>query len=131
MKKANDIKVGSIVYIPTKQFAPMRKGWNGWLFDLGIVEKVYRGNKSGKMCASVKYVARRGGRYDLLPVTYATKNVYFDWCFDPSTTIACSKHNMKEFEDAEKAGEKVCWDNDTAFLVDNGIIDYWKKAQEV
>lgn len=130
MKNAENISVGSIVSIPIRCFAPNRRGWNGWLFTLGIVEKIYKGPKSGKMCATVKYCSRRGGRYELLPVTYATINVYLDNCFDPTLDISCAKQNMPEFEEVEKNGEQVCWSNEIAFLVDQGIIKYWKNNKE-
>lgn len=31
------VKVGDLVEVPRTQFAPMRRGWNGWLFSEAVV----------------------------------------------------------------------------------------------
>ena len=44
MKKVDfkKIKAGDLVEVPRTQFAPMRHGWNGWLFsDAVVVRKGY------------------------------------------------------------------------------------------
>ena len=41
MKVAKNVKVGDVIQFPRTQFAPLRSGWNGWLFSAGIVEKLY------------------------------------------------------------------------------------------
>lgn len=125
-KRAKNIEVGSIVEIPTHRWSQTRAGWNGWFFALGIVERLYT-SKTGERCAVVKYCAKTCGRYDLLPCTYAEKRVLLDWCFDPAVTIACQKRHFPELEEAEKNGEPVCWSEDVAFMVDNGMLEYWKK----
>ena len=39
MKIANYEKMqpGDLVQVPRTQFAPMRRGWNGWLFSEAVV----------------------------------------------------------------------------------------------
>ena len=128
-KRAKDIKVGSLVEIPLNRWSNTRSGWNGWNFTVGTVEKLYI-STTGKKCAVVKYCSRRGGRYELLPVTYAEKRVLIENCFDATLTLNCCRRNFPECEEAEKRGEQVCWSNEDAFLVDNGYIDYWKKSNK-
>ena len=41
MKKAKKIEVGTLVKVPIYEFAPFRTGWNGWIFRVGVVEKLY------------------------------------------------------------------------------------------
>lgn len=127
MRKARNVKVGSVVEIPFYQFAPNRRGWNGWIFRLGIVEKIFIGAKTGRMCAKVKYIPHNPGRYEMFPVTYATKVVFLDNCFDPADTIKFQTDGMDRLEEVEKNGEKVCWAEDTALLIEAGVINYWKK----
>lgn len=47
MKKAKLIE-GEIVEIPFYHFAPMRRGWNGWMFTTAQVIKVLGKNKYGQ-----------------------------------------------------------------------------------
>ncbi len=56
MRKKRNVKVGDLVEFPYYMFAPMRSGWNGWLFRVGIVEKVFTTAK-GKAGATVRYCA--------------------------------------------------------------------------
>ena len=39
MKKVdfNKLQAGDLVEVPRTQFAPMRSGWNGWLFSEAVV----------------------------------------------------------------------------------------------
>ena len=39
MKKVdfNKLQAGDLVEVPRTQFAPMRRGWNGWLFSEAVV----------------------------------------------------------------------------------------------
>lgn len=40
MKKVdfNKLQAGDLVEVPRTQFAPMRSGWNGWLFSEAVVQ---------------------------------------------------------------------------------------------
>lgn len=119
MKQAKNVKVGSVVQFPLRQFAPLRHGWNGWIFRAGIVEKLYI-SKSGKKCATVRYCSRLAGRYQLLPDTEATMNVLREHLFQYD--IERAQKSYTEFRQYEKNGESVCWDEDTALLLNHGII---------
>lgn len=120
MKKVSKIKIGDLVEIPVYEFAPFRSGWNGWIFRVGVVEKLYI-SKSGKKCATVRYCSRTAGRYQLLPATETTKNILVEHCFEYKY-LSLAARNYKEFREHEKNGEQVCWSEDTAFLVQNGFI---------
>lgn len=119
MKQAKNIKVGSVIQFPLRQFAPLRRGWNGWIFRAGIVEKLYI-SKSGLKCATVRYCSRLAGRYQLLPDTEATINLKREHLFDYDVDWA--QKSYTEFRNIEKTGELVCWDEDTALLLNHGII---------
>ena len=36
MKKVVNPYAGQLVQIPAYEFAPMRTGWNGWMFKAGV-----------------------------------------------------------------------------------------------
>lgn len=49
MKKVdfNKLQAGDLVEVPRTQFAPMRRGWNGWLFSEAVVIRKGVGVMSG------------------------------------------------------------------------------------
>lgn len=120
MVKVKNPKVGQLVQIPVIEFAPYRKGWNGWIFRVGVIEKLYI-SKSGNKCATVRYCSKTAGRYKLLPNTETTKNLVLENIFEYNFLGLRSKQ-YKEFKEAEDEGEQICWDQDTAFLVNHGFI---------
>ena len=120
MKKAKNVKVGDVIQFPAYQFSQIRTGWNGWIFRAGIVEKIYKGSRTGTMYATVRYCTRIADRYTMLPNVEATMNVRLEHLFEYSLEY----HRKLYFEalEAEKNGESVCWDNDDALLVNHGIF---------
>lgn len=120
MKAVKNPRVGQLVQIPVFQFAPMRSGWNGWIFRVGVIEKLYI-SKSGRKCAKVRYCNSRAGRYQLLPCTEYSKGFVIENVFqwDMLTLV---QRNYTELKAAEDNGEPVCWGEDTAFLLQNGYI---------
>lgn len=104
MKIAKNLKVGDLVEIPIYEFAPLRSGWNGWIFRVGVVEKLYI-SKSGKKCATVRYCSRCAGRYELLPAKEVTKNVLCAHCFKYER-LELATRNYREFREAEKMAKK-------------------------
>lgn len=119
MKVAKNVKVGDVIQFPRTQFAPLRSGWNGWLFSAGIVEKLYT-SKSGKECATVRYCIRRAGRYQLLPNEETTINIKCEYLFEYDLNHYVKM--IREFQEAEKNGEQVCWSEDAALLVNHNLI---------
>ena len=120
MRKAKKVSVGDLIQFPLREFAPFRSGWNGWIFRAGIVEKLYI-SKSGKKCATVRYCSRTAGRYQLFPHTEATVNVLRDHLF-VYDLVDMKAGWYREGVGIERAGEPVCWDEDTALLVSHGFI---------
>jgi hypothetical protein len=118
-KIARKVKVGDVIQFPRTQFAPLRRGWNGWLFSAGIIEKLYI-SKSGQKCARVRYCTRRAGRYQLLPNTETTINLKREHLFEYD--LEWNAKQIREFLEAEKAGEQICWSEDAALLVNHGLI---------
>lgn len=120
MKKVKNPKVGQLVEIPVYEFAPYRSGWNGWIFRVGVIEKLYV-SKTGKKCATVRYCSDRAGMYQLLPCKEATKNLVIEHVFQWDS-LEWAQKKYTEFKGYEDAGENVCWDENTAFLLNNGFI---------
>lgn len=119
MKNAKNIKVGDVVQFPCICFAPLRRGWNGWIFRAAIVERLYT-SKKGIPCAVVRYCSRVAGRYQLLPCVEATVNVALKNLFEYN--LEFHRKRYEEFKAFEDSGEPVCWDNDTALFVSHGIF---------
>lgn len=119
MKRMKNVKVGDVVQFPEYQFAPFRKGWNGWIFRVAIVNKLYI-SKSGVECANITYCTKCAGRYQLLPNTERTVNVRRDCLFD--FNLEHEAMCYREFKEHEDNGEQVCWSQDTALLVNHGLI---------
>ena len=119
MKNAKNIKVGDIVQFPCICFAPLRRGWNGWIFRAAIVERLYT-SKKGIPCAVVRYCSRTAGRYQLLPCVEVTERVAVKNLFEYNLEFHRKRYD--EFKAFEDSGEPVCWDNDTALFVNHGIF---------
>lgn len=119
MKKARNIKVGDVVQFPAYEFAPLRRGWNGWIFRAAIVERLYI-SKSGIKCAEIRYCTRTAGRYQLLPNTETTKKIRCEYLFEYD--VEFKRKTYLEFVEYEKNGEQICWSEDTALLVNHGIF---------
>ena len=115
MKKAN-IRVGEIVKVPTYQFAPYRSGWNGWLFEVGRILRVYTG-QTGKTCVEVEVCNPRGAhKFDIYAKRYVASNV-----FDGSDSVATAQR----FYDECKADGT--WENSTGaawieYLISIGAV---------
>ena len=119
MKKATNVKVGDVIQFPHHCFASGRKGWNGWTFKAGIVEKLYT-NKNGLKIATVKYCTKRASRYALLPNVEAINNIQVDLLFEYDIDFA--QQEYLDGIECEKNGDKVCWTEDIALLVNHGIV---------
>ncbi len=120
MKAVKNPFVGQLVQIPAFEFAPYRSGWNGWIFRVGVIEKLYI-SKTGRKCARVRYCTKRAGRYQLLPCTETVKAFVLENVFEWDRLEAMQR-SYTEFKEAEDNGEAICWDEDTAFLLQNGYI---------
>ena len=119
-KKVRNPKVGDLVQVPVYEFAPFRTGWNGWIFRVGVIERIYVGRKSGRKIARVRYASKLHDRYGL-ECDEHSKDFYIDNVF-LYDHIAIDLKNYVELLEAQNQGERVCWSEDTAFLVKNGYF---------
>ena len=119
MKIAKNIKIGDIVQFPAHQFAPCRSGWNGWIFRAAIVEKLWI-SKSGEKCATIRYCSRIAGRYQLLPNVEVETSIKCKYLFEYDLAMKAKRY--KEFKAYEDDGEQICWDEDTALLINHNLI---------
>ena len=120
MKMVKNPKVGMVIQLPRTQFAPLRSGWNGWLFSAGIIEKLYI-SKSGKKCATVRWCNRIAGRYQLFPNEEKTINLKCEHLFEYPLELHVRR--TREFLEYEKNGEQVCWSEDSALLINHGFVE--------
>ena len=75
MKKMKNAKVGDVVRFPYYEFAPFRSGWNGWLFKVAIVKRLYTSTKGFK-CAELVY------QTDAKEYAEATHKIRCEFLFD-------------------------------------------------
>lgn len=121
MKKAKVVKVGQVIQFPHHCFDERRSGWNGWIFRAGIVQGFGTSKKTGNRMVKVLFCKRTAGRYQLLPdveeTMWISRNCIFE--YDLDSRIQWTKESLE----AEANGEEVCWDEDSALLVNNGFVD--------
>lgn len=119
MKRATRAKIGDVIQFPHHCFDERRRGWNGWIFRAGIIEG-FGVAKNGSKFATVRFCSKIAGRYQLLPCEEATRNIKVECLFEYNTEFHAKI--IREFLECEKNGETVCWDQDAALLVNNGLI---------
>lgn len=111
MKHAKNVKVGQLVEVPVYEFAPMRTGWNGWEFRVGVVEKLYI-SKTNCSCAKVRF--RFNGKEQ-------TRGFLAEHVFEYKYLNLTQKHYTEGKAD-EAVGKKVHYGEDMIFLAENGFI---------
>lgn len=116
MKQAKILKVGMVVSVPTRQFAPLRQGWNGWLFNAGIVIRFGISKKTGRKLVEIEYPApnyKQDKKQSQNTITkwFPVGSVfeYNDWN---------DKRNMEHPRDYWCTGHYTA---DCEFLIDKGI----------
>ncbi len=95
MRKVNfpKLKTGELVDVPRYCFAPLRRGWNGWLFSPAIVLEKGISRKSGKEVIKVKMmVPGNTNEYSTVEKTF-----YKD-CVFVYTSIDMARHFMDEMD---------------------------------
>lgn len=126
MKAVNFDKVqeGDLVQVPRYQFAPMRRGWNGWLFSNAIVIKKGIGRKSQKPVITVEMcVPKSTNDYGTTERTFRADCVFL------TNGVEIARKFMKEDgienkEDFEKAikNEDIVGADWIKFLIDKGFL---------
>lgn len=131
MKKANfnKLKPGDLVEVPRTQFAPMRKGWNGWLFSEAVVIEKGMGKKSKKLVVKVEMrTPGQKGKYGMND--YGTcKRTFFADCVFETNAVETGRRFMqadgiKTKEEFYKyiQREDVVGCDWIKFLVDKGFL---------
>lgn len=71
------MQAGDLVEVPRTQFAPMRSGWNGWLFSEAVVIRKGVGRKSKKNVVVVEMRTPAGkNSYGTIEATFYAENVF-------------------------------------------------------
>ena len=72
----NKLQAGDLVKVPRTQFAPMRSGWNGWLFSEAVVIRKGVGRKSKRNVVVVEMRTPAGkNNYGTIEATVYAENV--------------------------------------------------------
>lgn len=126
MKKVdfNKLQAGDLVQVPRTQFAPMRSGWNGWLFSEAVVIRKGVGRKSKRNVVVVEMRTPAGkNNYGTIEATFYAENVF-------TTPAANNARNiLKKYgiEDAEGFYKFIERDDVTGcdwirFLIEKGFL---------
>ena len=109
----NTVKTGDLVEVPRTQFAPMRRGWNGWLFSEAVVIEKGISPKNKRKVIKVEMRTPKG-RND-----YGTieKTFYAEYVFQTKHGV----NSKEEFYEYIKQ-EDVCGCDWIKFLVDKGFL---------
>lgn len=125
MRHAKNLKVGSLVQVPDYCFAPMRRGWNGWIFRAGVIRKIGKSKKDGTTVYQVERCIRGYGDPRYPENRSRTYTAWFrkDAIFEISLTHA--EMVMKHPREYWCQG---CYDEDTEFMIDQGFLTYDPEA---
>lgn len=110
MKKVdfNKLQAGDLVEVPRTQFAPMRRGWNGWLFSEAVVIRKGVGRKSKKNVVVVEMRTPAGkNSYGTIEATFYAENVF-------TTPAAKNARNILKKYGIEDAESFYKWVNEGA-----------------
>ncbi len=65
------VKAGDLVEVPRTQFAPMRRGWNGWLFSEAVViQKGISAKEQKKSDKGLKCGPKSSNDYETMEKTF-------------------------------------------------------------
>ena len=127
MKKVKtNVAVGTVVQVPVAKVAPFRTGWNGWLFQVGIVTAVGTSKKTGKRVIKVCYPNRNYAQpmYNVKSeyVGLHNREVFEKW-FNCDCVFECDlfpyKHELEHEREYWCTGS---YSADAEFLIDKGIL---------
>ena len=115
MKKAKDLTIGAVVDVPDYCFAPTRYGWNGWIFRAGIIRQIGKTKKSGRTMYQVERCVLGYGQ---------TKKTFTKWFYPEELFEFSYKHSQMLMEHPREYWQHGTYDDNTEFLIDQGIIKY-------
>ena len=126
MKKVdfNKLQAGDLVKVPCTQFAPMRSGWNGWLFSEAVVIRKGVGRKSKRNVVVVEMRTPAGkNNYGTIEATFYAENVFTTPAANNARNIL-KKYGIEDAEGfykfIERDDVKGCdW---IRFLIEKGFL---------
>lgn len=127
MKKViyEKVKNGDLVQVPRTQFAPMRSGWNGWLFSEAIVIRKGKGKSTGRpmIVVNMRIPGKSKNDYESIEKSFFAEHVF------ETNAVQTAKRFMKEdgVTSKEEFYQYIQCDDVTGadwikFLVDNGFL---------
>lgn len=126
MKIAKNVKIGQPVEVPTYCFAPLRRGWNGWMFTKGIVKAFGTSKKTGNPLVKVEFPARtyavayRTIRGD---IRVGERETIEKW-FPTSEIFETDLHHQEWITQFPRDHfELPSYDHETEFLINKGLVE--------
>lgn len=123
------VKAGDLVEVPRTQFAPMRRGWNGWLFSEAVVIQKGISQKNKRKVIKVEMrTPKSRNDYGTMEKTFYAECVFQQKALKQQD-VSCSKtavNSKEEFYEYIKQDD-VCGCDWIKFLVDKGFLfQSWK-----
>ena len=125
MKKVKNAKIGQVVQVPTYEFAPLRRGFNGWLFNVGII-KAFGKSKSGLPIIKVEYPAKsyaqrlhniRGEECG-----FGDRKTLEKWFLATAVFETDLTFQKNQIEHPREYYTRGCYCEDVEFLIDKGVL---------
>lgn len=118
------VKIGDLVEVPRTQFAPLRRGWNGWLFSNAVVlqKGIHKRNKR-KMIKVEMCIPKSSNDYSTIERSFYAEYVFQTQHIETARRFmeADGVTNKEEFYEYIKR-EDVCGCDWIKFLVDKGFL---------
>lgn len=123
--KFEKIKPGDLVQVPRSQFAPNRRGWNGWLFSEAVVLKKGISKKNGRrvVLVNMRTPGRKRNEYGEMEKTFFADYVFQTNCIETARRFMeeYGVKNKEQFEEFVKS-EDVTGCDWIKFLIDKGFL---------
>lgn len=120
MKHAKNLKIGSLVQVPDYCFAPMRHGWNGWIFRAGVIRKIGK-SKDGTIVYQVERCTKNYGYK-------GDKTTHTSWFRKDAIFEKSFAHAEMVMQHPREYWNNGCYDEDTEFMIDQGFLTYDPEA---
>lgn len=124
MRHAKNLKIGSLVQVPDYCFAPMRSGWNGWLFRAGVIRKIGKSKRDGATVYQVERCIRGYGD----PRVKDNRRTITAWFRKDAIFEKGYEHSKMLMEHPREYWCNGCYDEDTEFMIDQGFLTYDPEA---
>lgn len=118
------VKAGDLVEVPRTQFAPMRRGWNGWLFSEAVVIQKGISQKNKRKVIKVEMrTPKSRNDYGTMEKTFYTECVFQTKSIETARRFMQQDgvNSKEEFYEYIKQDD-VCGCDWIKFLVDKGFL---------